>query len=174
MMRAQELSAASEKDLIEIIGQAEKRLIAQNSFANAGDQRAAMVSGAAIALTAVSVAAAIETGSDRGFGCLVLAAVVASIGFWLSALLTIQSTNSQDFHPPGYRPSDFALDVQTSKAFKQRLLEMAEDYEERLAFNSTQLSWRGVKIDTALHVLLATPVYSVGTALAAWLLELPL
>lgn len=169
-MKALDLKAATEEELNAILSQAERRLDALNGFATAADQRAATVAGASVALSAAASAVALQALGKSVADPVSVGAAMSAVMFFFAAYWAMQSAQCLDVHPPGYRPEDFVEDVQTRKPNVKRLAEMAEDLNERLEFNSRQLSWRGSKVADALRAMLLAPGLGVGSSAATWVI----
>lgn len=165
-MDIQKLIAASDEQRCLILSQAELRLSCQHGFAEAADARAATLTGVAAALASAGAGVfATCLTADRFSWPLVLAGIVAAVGFAWAAYRALQSARCLAFHPSGYRPSDFDEDIQTSKPMAEIQAVMAEDLDQRLAFNSAQLDARGMLIDRAMALLWQTPLATLGAAL---------
>lgn len=160
-MIASDLRLAPQQMRAFIISQAEQRLFGQMQFATAADQRSATVSGAATALATLSFgisAQAIASGKASAFG---VAAAIVGLGFAVAAWFALKSARCQDFHPAGFYPENFRRDVQSRKPMAKVQLEIAEDLNERLIFNSNILTWRGRQIDVATNIMFLSPFFGV-------------
>lgn len=163
-MLARDYLNATDEQRSLILSQAELRLSDQHAFAQAADQRASTVTGAltALATAAGGVFAASIAGSPNW--PLVIGGLVGALGFGSAARKALQSARCQAFHPRGYRPRDFAVDVQNQSPIEQTKSEMAEDLDERLEFNAEILEQRGLLIDQAMLAMLVTPALIIASA----------
>lgn len=166
MVDIQKLIAAPDELRSLILSQAELRLACQHGFAEAADARAATLTGVAAALASAGAGVfATCLTADRFSWPLILAGLVGAIGFAWAAYRALQSARCLAFHPSGYRPGDFDEDVQSPKSIAEIQAVMAEDLDERLMFNSSQLEARGRLVDRAMALLWQTPVAILGAAL---------
>lgn len=166
-MDIQKISAATDEQRSLILSQAELRLSCQHGFAEAADARAATLTGVAAALASAGAGVfATSLTASRFSWPLVLAGLVAAIGFAWSAYRALQSARCAEFHPSGYRPRDFLVDLDQGKPMATIQAEMAEDLDERLDFNTRRLEARGRLVDRAMELLWQTPIAAVVGALA--------
>jgi hypothetical protein len=170
-MNVQDYARATDEQRSLILSQAEIRLGDQHAFAQAADARAATVTSAAAAMATAAVGAlAVALSEDMNWP-LAAGAAAAAGGFGVCARLSLKSARCVRFHPKGYRPSDFAEDIQQAKDKVTTQAEMAEDMDERIKFNSDILAERGDLIDKAMAWLWKTPAVTAGAALAAALVS---
>lgn len=164
-MTREDLLNSNEAVLKALVQQAEKRLEAQNAFANAQDQRCGAVINAAVALAAGSAAlAAGALSKDNHNMVLAAAAAVGAIVFTIAAGIAMWANRARDFHSAGYYPHDFSQDLHPSKTEKDLLADFALDLQIRLVFNKSVLSRRGAMANWATGILLASPVLALAAA----------
>ncbi|WP_368933481.1 hypothetical protein [Brevundimonas naejangsanensis] len=168
-MKVQDYLSASDEQRYLILSQADLRLADQHGFAQAADARAATVTGAAAALATAAVGAFAAGLSDGVNWPLVGGGLAATIGFAWGARQALHSARCVQFHPRGYRPSDFSDDVRAKKAHAETISEMLEDLDERLEFNRKVLIDRGELIDSAMKMLWKTPFAALAAAIVFWL-----
>ena len=145
--------------------QADRRLVDQNSFAQAADARAATITGASAALAAASAGLLGVALTGQANFPLAAGAVVGVLGFASAAYHALQSAKCIEFHAGGYPPHAFIDDIQACKSQDVIESEMLAEMDVRLAFNSQVLKDRGLMIDASLKRLWTTPFY-VGLAIS--------
>lgn len=162
---------ASSKQLDLIIDQANQRLNAQNTFAQAADQRASLLTGANAALCVAAVGVLAQSLTANRLIPLSVGAVVAMIGFGIATWLAMSSAKCADFHPSGFYPKDFISDIRGRISLHQIRSVIAEIYDERIEFNGKTLVWRGKRADLASTTMFVTPIVSALAALAVYTLR---
>lgn len=149
--------------------QAERRLLDQNSFAQAADARAATITGAASALAAAAAGLLGVSLATTINWPLVVGSGIGAVSFAVAAHRALESARCLEFHPAGYPPSAFQMDIAESKSRAEVEAEVLEDLSERLEFNRSILEQRGAIIESAMHRLWSTPIYIVLGMAFAWL-----
>ncbi len=157
-MSSLDYEKTSSKQLGLILDQANQRLGAQSAFAQAADQRASFLTGAGCALSAASVGVCAQSLSQSTLMPLTVGALIAAVGFAVSAWFAMRSGRCVDFHPAGYYPKNFLNDLRAKKSYHRIRAEIAEEYNERLDFNGRQLVWRGRQTDRAAFLMFASPL----------------
>jgi hypothetical protein len=167
-MTRDDLLNSNEAVLKALVQQAEKRLEAQNAFANSQDQRCAAVIGAAVAMAAGAAAlAAGALSKDNHNLPLAVGAAIGAVGFTVAAAVAMWANRSRGFHSTGYFPHDFAQDLDPGKTEKDLLTDFALDLQIRLSFNKGVLSARGTAANWATGMLLAAPIAALIAAFLA-------
>lgn len=151
-----------------IVQQGEKRLEGQCAFAAVQDERSGSLVGASASLAAAAVAVgAAGTEIFDGFGPVSFGAVIAALGFCVTAGLALWSGRAKNFHSAGWYPNDFAHDVERGASPKELKVDFAMDLQMRLSQNHSILASRGKRYNYATYVLVGTLVVSLIAAYLA-------
>ncbi|WP_438852965.1 hypothetical protein [Brevundimonas nasdae] len=167
-MTRDQLMNASDGVMAIVVMQGEKRLEGQCAFAEVQDARGGALVGASVSLSAAAVAVAVGGAQLVGLGGPVsVGAVIATLGFSLSALLALWSGRACNFHAPGWYPNDFKDDIATGRTVRDLEVDFALDLQHRLSQNRTALIRRGDLYNWATYCLLGTPIAALVAGLLA-------
>lgn len=153
-----------------IHSQAEARLQDLHAFASVADTRASIIISVAAALAAAAAGLFAATLDKYPNYPVMIGSLTAVILFGLSAKLGLHSARRRLFHPRGYPPHAFVDDVAGRADMADIYSGMAEDLDERLAFNVKILEQRDDDLIRAISLMWRTPMIAAATAFAAWML----
>ena|GEM_PF-2648063 len=150
--------------------QGDLRMQDLHAFASVADTRASIIISVAAALAAAAAglfAATLDKGPNYP---VMLGSLTAVVLFGLCAKRGLHSARRRLFHPRGHPPSAFEPDVLADKPLADIYAEMAEDLDERLAFNTAILRERDDELEKAITLMWRTPFAASAAAIIGWVI----
>jgi hypothetical protein len=149
------------KLLRDIVSSAEVRLQAQLTTSVAADQRALVLAGLLVPTIAVLVGAAtamlLANPPQKFVGTV---AFFASVGLFVSLVLTILAARPAMWNYPGTKPASWLSDISANKDEEDSLAALAADLQRKITDNAAMARNKALLVLSALWVAAAT--FAVG------------
>ena len=150
-----------------IVKHAQRRLEHQADLTTAQDGRVVFVLTTAVALAALSaLAAAIALAVPRNDAAVLVASLVALVGFSAASVLMVTSVRSRRFKTPGGQPSEFLESCSGSTTVADLRTTWLAQLDACLSENEALLEERRQLGNWALWTLTSTPAFAL---ICGWL-----